>query len=527
MANILSISVGSSYIKVCELTNKKGVTVNKVVRFKTPEGSFDDGLITDTHAVAKALEENLALNGMTAKQVVFSVFSSRIATKEIRTPVLKEKKLAELIEANATEYFPIDIENYIITHKVIEEDTAGEDKQLRVLLMAAPKEIIKSYYRIARHNGYLIHNIDYAGNSSMQLLRKQVDKGINVVIQIMEDSTIVNIIKNRVLQLQRIIPYGKNVVVDAIAEEREITEEQAVALLSTVKMIHDSFDGDALTENLRYMVNNIARVIEYYVSRSAENQVEKAFLVGDSIELLGLDELFANEFTFPVQQIDGFRKVTVDPSIDMEPRMISRYVGCIGAVIDPVNFIPKEKVERELSAQGYKAMRLAFLGSVLVGIIMITIPAVQFFALQAEERGIEERIRSLKSIEQVVRDYYVATDIMTDATNWMNMSVGNNDVMVEFIENLELKQPSDIAISSLAISEGQVEITATTSTKPTVAKFITQLETIPNVSNVVVTTMSESKDEYDVVNTTFSLVCTFTNTNDAYDFSGAKKPAVE
>lgn len=519
MANILTISIEASHIKIAEVSNSKSITVNRIIRMKTPEGCYEDGQIKDYKSIAKALEEKLTSKGINTKDVFFSVFSTRIAMKEILTPVLNEKKLGALIEANATEYYPVDINDYILAHKVLETVTVDGEKQMRVLLMAAPKDIIVPYYKIARVNGYNIKNIDYLGNSSMQLLRKHVDKSVNLVVQLLEESTIVNIIKNNVLQLQRVIPYGKSVLVDAVMETKGITEEEANDLLSTEQLVHGSFDGDTITNSLRYMLNNIARVVDYYASKNPDAQVEKAYYIGDHI--LGLDELLANEFAFPVKVIKKIKNVK-PASAKLEATKMLGYIGCIGAVVDPANFVTKEKLEREQSERSFGMLRVLFYVAIAGSVALLAVPIVQFFTLQSEKNNLQKNIKELEDIEVLVNDYYQSKDIVTDASNFVALTSGNNDVLYEFIENLEAKQPSDISIRSINISDGVVSISAATSTKNTIAKFIMQLKEIPNVSSVAVSTIGETKDQYGVVYSTFSIMCTFHNDVSLEEFAGIK-----
>ncbi len=508
MANFLTISVEASYIRIAEVSKKSGIVVNKIARIKTPEGTFEDGQITDYQTIAGAIAEKLAAKNITTKDVIFSVFSTKIAIKEINTPVLNEKKLADLIAANATEYYPVSVEDYILAHSILETVQNEGEKQMRVLLMAAPKELITPYYKIAAANGYNIVSIDYLGNSALQLLQKHVDKGVNLTIQLMEDSTIVNIIKNNVLQLHRVIPYGRDVLTETLMDMRGITEEEATELLCKEQYVHPSFDGDMITNSLRYLVNNISRVMDYYASKNPDTPIEKAYYIGDNI--LGLDELFASEFNFSVKVVKKIKNVKT-ASMSLEPASLVNYMGCIGSVLAPANFVTKEKQQKEQSASNFKMIRLGLLASILVGLVFVALPIVDYFTLKTQKEDLERNINAISDVETLVNDYYNAVDISRDVTTFASMTRGNNDVLLEFIENLEKKQPSDVSISTVTINNGSVSISAKTSTKQTIAKFIMQLKTIPNVSSVAVSTLSESKDQYGAISTTFSLTCYFTN----------------
>ncbi len=516
MANFLTISVDASYIRMAEVSKKSGLVVNKIARVRTPEGTIEDGLISDYKTIANVISEKLAARNINLKDVVFSVFSTKIAIKEITTPVLSDKKLAEYIAANATDFYPVDVNDYILAHSVLETIVVEGEKQMRVLLMAAPHEIIAPYYKIAKMNGYNIKTIDYFGNSALQILSKHVDKSVNMTIQLMEDSTIVNIIKNNVLQLHRVIPYGKDVLTETLMEMRGITEEEAIELLCKEQYVHPSFDGDMITNSLRYLVNNISRVMDYYSSKNPDTPIEKAYYIGDNI--LGLDELLASEFNFSVKVVKKIKGVKA-ASMNADPAALVNYMGAIGSVIQPANFVTKEEQVKEQSANSFKMIRLGLYAAVVVAIILVALPLIDYFSLQTEKSDLEASIASIKDVESIVNDYYNAADMAGDATAFAALTRGNNDVVLGFIENLEKKQPSDVSISTMTVNEGSVNISAKASGKPAIAKFIMQLKEIENVSSISVSTISESKDAYNVVTATFSLTCYFSNNVSLEDFA--------
>ena len=97
----------------------------------------------------------------------------------------------------------------------------------------------------------------------MQVAKREISAETTLVVQIQEDNSTINILKNNVLQLQRIVPYGKSMVVQTIVEEKGIDEYEAEEMLGTEELIHDHFDDDPVTNSLRYLTNNIGRVVEY------------------------------------------------------------------------------------------------------------------------------------------------------------------------------------------------------------------------------------------------------------------------
>ncbi|MDY5576367.1 MAG: pilus assembly protein PilM [Lachnospiraceae bacterium] len=513
--NILTISIGSMSIKLCEVSySGNSIHLHKAAVIKTPVGSVEDGFIKDEQSVVDVIRTSMEINKFEAKTAVFSIFSSRIASREVMLPDIKEKKMSQVIAANASEYFPVNIEEYIISHKSLETVVEDKQKQQRVLVLAAPKEIVMSCFSIGLQLGLYVDRVDYAGNSAVQVAKREIGSETSLIIHIQEDNSTINIMKNNILQIQRIVPYGKSLVVQALAEEKGIDEYEAEEMLGTEELIHEHFDNDAVTDSLRYLVNNVVRVVDYYVSRNPGEQVEKAYLTGAAAELQGIDKLFANEFDFPSTELLEMKDVVVAGDLMIEQNILPRFIVNLGAGISPADFIPDEEIEKVNKEVNFKIMNLALLGSVLIALIIVMIPLVQYLTVKGQRDSMQENVNKISEVEQIINDYYVAKDKYTDVQNFYAMTENADDSLQVFLEDLEKNMPSDISIKSLSIASGAVGIEGVAASKESVAKFMLQLENFGYVNNVVAGAMSEKKDTSGLITESFSITCTFTKVTD-------------
>ena len=174
----ISISINNEYTKLCEATKGvKATTIHKVVTIPTPEGVYNDGEILDVKEFAKVIKSSLDDNRMNSNDVVFSISSSKIATKDVIVPDIKSNKIDKIIETNAAEYFPVKIEDYIVQYYPIEKVKEDNTPKLKVVVVAAPANMIEQYYELAQAMGLKVAFIDYAGNSTYQLIKQQIDEG--------------------------------------------------------------------------------------------------------------------------------------------------------------------------------------------------------------------------------------------------------------------------------------------------------------------------------------------------------------
>ncbi len=510
MANIITATIGTTKLKMCELDcTKTQPYIEKAVTVDLPQGYASDGRLLDIDGLTALIKDVLIRENMEAKEITFVLKCSKVVYKEVYTPVLKGKKLKEFIAANASDYFPMDINDYIIADKIISTVEAEDQKQLRVGLYAAAKETVEAYYKLAEKLGLTIKNIESYNNATVSFLGRQVEAETSVVIYVHDDSTTVNIYKNNILELQRNVPYGRDLVVKSVMENMEISEEEAGNLLRTKGLIHSTFDGHTITESLRYFVNGIIRVVDYYTSRSADNTIEKVYLTGEAMNILGLESLLVNEFFHNTEQIKKFRYIGVASNFRFEASMIAKYISCVGGIYDPVHFQSDIELQKKKNDRSNAYLLIGLIASLVVGIVMIGFPFLERLTYKNDIDTKKTQIEGLKSVEIIVDDYYNSADKVKDVTNFVNMTASPNDYILELIKSLEKGMPSHISIKSLSINNGQVSIAATTSTKQTVAKFITQLKAMPGIQNPAVPSCAESKDGYGVITTTFSVSFTF------------------
>ena len=223
---LVSIVINNEYIKICENS-----TVHKTVTIPAPEGCYEDGILVDIDTLSNAIKGVLVEHRFNSNSVVFSISSPRLATKEVLIPNVKANKIEKIVQANATEYFPVNMDEYIIQHTVLQEIEDQGQKKLKIMVAAVPSEVVESYYDLAKALGLKVAFVDYAGNSTYQIMKQQIGEEVSLVIQVENDGTVINIFKENVLQLQRMVPYGKSMLVNAVMDKYGLKYDAATTKL--------------------------------------------------------------------------------------------------------------------------------------------------------------------------------------------------------------------------------------------------------------------------------------------------------
>ena len=162
---VLSIRVDAQSTFVSEIDMKsKNPHVYKCLSFDTPENVIEDGYIVDSETLAEVLKEKLKEIKCSERNVIFTVSSSKIANREVSMPLVATSKLRSIITAQAAEYFPFDLAEYVLAYMI--QNRSTKEKKMDLLLFAAPNNLIQSYYDLAKKCNFHLVDLDYDGNSS-------------------------------------------------------------------------------------------------------------------------------------------------------------------------------------------------------------------------------------------------------------------------------------------------------------------------------------------------------------------------
>lgn len=529
-SRVITIIIGNDVTKISDVaySAQKSINVYAAATVATPASAVEDGMITDIPLMAKTIKEAMDANGISGRNVIFSIQSSKVASKEVITPELKDNRLRDFINTNATEYFPVNIDDYVIAFSSLETILEENVRKLRVMVAVAPVTMVEAYYSLAEMLEMHIDAIDYVGNSTLQFIRYQVSEVPSIVIQMTEENTFVTILNRNVLQLMRTVPYGKSTVANALVDKRDITYEEAIAAMAdTHNALKSSFaEGDYVTDSLKYLVNNISRVMDYYTSKNADYPIEKAYILVEGSPVYGIEKLFSFELNITVEKLETMQMA---PASNAEITDMSTYIPNIGAVIAPVNFMPQSVLDKAKKSNSNKYFRVAVLVAILIALLLVSFPLMQYWSKSAEKADLERRIKEIEYIQEVVDQYYIAKDKYSDAAAFDVMAFSNDDYLMDFIGYLESDMPSDISVASMTVANGAVTMSLTASSKETIAAFIVALNDKPNIGKVYVPAISESINSNGTITASCTMSCVFVPPLDEYikDLLGEEETETE
>ena len=509
-SKVLTIYISSDAIRVAEMqkNNNKTVVLSNAAEIATPAGCFNDGYLVDVTAAAEAIRQAIFGRGFTAKEVIFTVSSKKIASKEVEINYFKNtKKLGQVLQANSSEYFPMSNSgDYLFAYSVLEDYMTEEGRKYRVSAVAAPLDLVKGYYEVAEELKLKVQSIDYFGNSVIQLLSLQMQEGrTDLVLQIEKDATYVNVMRGKVLVLQRSVNYGKNAVINALMDVKKISEKDAKTLLSNEALLDQHVTADEYAQTVSYLVNGIGRAVEYHRTKNPGELLQGIKIFGEGSAIAGIEKILQRELGAPVEHFETLAGVSIKGQAALTAEEVLRYLPNIGSVIDPMNLtIGSAKKSMIESSDLIKYMKWALLVAFLGSAAFTGVTWFQHKKVMDEQADLERKIAAIEDIELIAQDYERAQKECNEVKSF-NISTRNaNEHILQLLDDLEKIMPKEVVLSKMTFADGATKIDISDAdyhltVKNEVADVMVEVSKLDYVSNFYIAAESEEKVDYVVV----------------------------
>ena len=160
----------------------------------------------------------------------------------------------------------------------------------------------------------------------------------------------------------------------------------------------------------------------------------------------------------PIEKVERLKNIALDKKAYVEEATLTSYVTNLGAVIDPVDFIPKRLIESGARKENTKTLIVGFVGALAVSALLVLIPLVLVVALNAEIGSLNKSIKKLSIINDVVNEYYSAKDKYNDIAAFAALTSDSDDALQDFVDYLEKNMPCDITIQSFNVASGAITV---------------------------------------------------------------------
>lgn len=513
---VISIEAGVWLTKVGLVDYKKtSPKIYKAFTFRTPEHAVEDGYIRDKESFANTLINELAKHEIKERTAVFTLASSKIVTREIEIPPVKENKVESIIKLQINDYFPMDVSDYVISHSKMGDIEKDSRKLTKYMLVAVPNSILSNYYSFSEYAGIKIETFDYIGNGAVQLLKSSRQSNF-IAVQLEEQSTVITIVQDDKIKFQRVTPYGfentlsslldydifgvndeyeayqylmKNELAYRMPKIDNADEKRVVALESAVEDVRDS---------ISYYLNVVNTALDYYQNQLGGRIKGEVCLIGDGFRLAGIKKMFENEISLPIHSLDYSAFVDIKNNKALpgdEPVSTVGFLSIAGATINPIDVKSKEIEEERSRSKGMHTAYVALAACVFISVVLILSSSIRQFLAVSHQKELDEEISKMSYIEEVYNENKKARESEQKYETVDASTNTNNEKFLQLLGECESSLPKGSKVRSLQIQGDSISMNIISTKRIQAERLLMNLKQVELIKNVSIPAVAQPEEK--------------------------------
>lgn len=520
MANrVLCIEIGNRMTHVVETDFKvKEPKIYKSFSFQTPDNLFKEETLADVLPFKERLDAGLEEHKIKTRKAVFVLASSRIASRDVVIPHVKENRIRTLLYAKSAEYFPVDLEKYQLSYRLLDEVEEEGEQKYKLMVLAVPNEMIDAYKSLAKVCLLTLVDLDYIGNAATQLLEKNIKNDLYAAVRLEEDTTMITIVRENKIELQRTFPYGIADVIQAVqksghfGEDIDFYETLEKMRKENVLSLEEEEIQEDITEGFRAITGNVSRVMNFYSSNHAGAEMENIVLYGTGADICGMEQYLSDELSIPVSG-ESLREALPQEKGNTGDYYPLMYLTCVGAAVNPMKFRLEDEKEVAEKKKEHKQIHIEpknFFGICVVVSLVLLLAVVPYYGyLKMGVHKLQKERSEKQYLADEYKEYNQAKTEYEKIENLYQETTTTSEGIGDFIDELEKNMPSDILVRSITSNSESVTMDIRVSSKREAAKVVDELSGFESISDVQVESLEETKSETNQSYVDFMVVCTY------------------
>lgn len=524
---VLGIEIGPKLTKVVETDYKSNnYKMYSFFIFQTPEGTIENGIVSNNNQFRALLEQGLKTNKIKTRKTVFAIQSSKIGTKEEELPMMKDNKLKEHLKTDIRSYFPVDPEHYQIAYRVNGPGTEGSN---RMQLFAVPEDIVISYESLADFCDLSLMALELVDNGVAKVLQSIQTEQTIAHVAVDENSTTITVVNQGHVTMQRSVPYGIDDAITALQEESLLGEELSYS--ETIRKMHeqqcfytrlnveDEIEDrikKTATDETRYILGNVNRILDYYISQHQTETIEQVYLSGVATQCKGFAELLFNEINRPIKLVT--QGMIIDSKNSEGNEVGASYFGAMASTVDPIGITLSVKQKNFFtlgsgnSREDLATVRHVFIGCVIITLILVIVPLANRAALRIEQKSIQKDIDAMQDAKVVYDKYQATKEQYDELCRICKLTETPDDNLLSLYSEIEANIPTDATITSMEAEAESVTIEFSTPTKASAAKTIVAFRDFETIHSASVDQIERVDTDNAQGSYAFTLTCYYLDT---------------
>ena len=289
---VVGLDIGTTAVRAAEVSVRRGqVVLERVGQAGLPDGAVTDGEVVDPTAVAAAIKDLWRRTRISSRRVIVGVANQRVVVRLVDLPWMAPSELRSSLAFQAGDYLPIPVDQTELDYAVIgEHEGPGGQRMLRVLLVAAQKEMLAGHLEAVRMAGLRPAGIDLNPIALLRSLGPAAgfEEGAEALVDVGARVTNMVVHDNGVLRFVRILLMGGQDVTSSLEQElnldRGAAEEAKLAASGGGEVAPEA--AELVARRLEVFVDEVRGSLDFYRSQQDATPLARVVVSGGG-SLLG------------------------------------------------------------------------------------------------------------------------------------------------------------------------------------------------------------------------------------------------
>jgi len=303
----VGLDIGTSGVRAAELSlGKHGATLERFGQVALPPGAVRDGEVVDVDAVAEAIKHLWKTVKFGSKKVVLGVANQKVIVRQVDLPWLPLDELRSSLAFQVQDFIPMPVEQAILDFHPIEEINDNGRRMLRVLLVAAARDMVTTLLEAVTKAGLTANQVDLTPFAVLRSLASSESFGVasmsdaEALVDVGSKVTNIVVHQNGVPRFVRVLLMGGDNVTEAVAERMGVPfsdaedMKQQGSLGPTPGMATSDHPAARVIESAGHtFVEEIRGSLDYYLAQSGSVPLRRIVVSGGGARLGGLMQRLA------------------------------------------------------------------------------------------------------------------------------------------------------------------------------------------------------------------------------------------
>ena len=315
----IGLDIGSSAVRAAEVrVDGDTRTLLRYAQVGLSPGVVVDGEVVDVAATSTALRRLWDEGGFSSRRVILGVSSQRVIVRpaEVAAMPADEFRVALQFEANDLIPMPADeaVLDFVITDPVVATDAATGHSRMRILLVAADREMIRGHLEALKPVGLHPIAVDVVPLALLRVVPAAPPGDLDAVVCLGADLTTVAVRQNDTALFARTVNFGGSKLTNSIAVDLDVEGGQAEALkrspdaggVGTLQQVRR-----VLSDGIQPLISEVDGSLDYFLAQSERRQVDRVLVTGGASRTRGLLAALEAALNTRTEFVDPFRVVSL------------------------------------------------------------------------------------------------------------------------------------------------------------------------------------------------------------------------